>query len=36
MTNDSGVTAFNNEVKEGVTEKVTFGKDLKFMREQAF
>lgn len=35
MTNGSGVTAFNNAVKEGVTEKVTFGKDLQFMREQA-
>lgn len=36
MTNGSGVTASDNVVKEGVTVKVTFGKDLKFRREQAF
>lgn len=36
MTSGSGVMVLNNEVRAGVTEKVTFGRDLKFMRMQSF
>lgn len=36
MTSGSGVMLLNNVIRGGVTEKVTFGKDMKVMREQAF
>lgn len=36
MTSGSGVMVLKNEVREGVIEKVTFGRDLKFMRKQSF
>lgn len=37
MTSGSGVMVLNNEVRGGgVIEKVTFGRDLKFMRKQSF
>lgn len=37
MTNGSGIMVLNNGVRGGsVIEKVTFGRDLKFMRKQSF
>lgn len=36
MTSGSRVMVLNNEVRRGVIEKVTFGRDLKFMRRQSF
>lgn len=36
MTSGHGVMVLNNEIRGGVTETVTFGKVLKFVRKQAF